>query len=147
MKYYRRLLRQCSFINLYPFCGDNTKSKDFTKTLDALANVDPKDAKRLTSGDKRNHKTIAANRIGIICGLKPQYIVTVCDIFDALKSRFQANDQDGICIKIGNNQTKQFNAFDLNDETKVVAFYHPSYTRIKYESLDNAKLGWKEKHS
>lgn len=138
---YKELLKRCAFINLYPFCGKKTKSENYSKTLGELYNAEPK-AVSLTQNDKGEYSKIVANRLEIIYGLKPHYIVTVCDIFDAFKDKHGAAQPNGLLYK-----DKHFEAIDMENGTKVLAFYHPSYTRIAYDYLKATKLGWEETRS
>jgi hypothetical protein len=139
LKYYKRMLKKCAFINLYPFSGDNKKSKNYTETLYALKDAEKKPEVLKREVDEEKYCKIAGNRLEIINELKPRYIVTACDIFDAFKDKLGTAPQKGLRYK-----DKQFNAIDMDNETKVLAFYHPSYTRIAYDSLMDAKLMWED---
>lgn len=144
LKYYKELLSKCAFINLYPFCGKEYKSENYVETLCALCDPEP-EAVPLIQEDKEEYRKIAANRLGIINGLHPRYIVTVCDIYEALKPlKCKTNPEEQPWIFY--NQ-KPFKSFEMESRTKVLAFYHPSYTRIKYEDLDSANISLEADHT
>ena len=137
---YRHALQKCAFINMYPFCGNATKSSCYDETVKLLNSANLQQARPLDAEtDVINYQDIANNRLALVFALKPRYIVTVDDIYNGLQKHKNGKELKGLYYNVF-----YMRAYKLENGTTVVRFYHPSYRRIKYEFLDKAVFCWEE---
>ena len=130
------LLRQCAYINLYPFSGEREQSKDYVDTLDMLMHFKYNDQKIETMKIAKDSpkENIISNRLKILESIGCNYIITTGDIFKALRSSGWLKDiEEGSGFKYKNNKTfDKARIFGV----EIYEFYHP----CAYINKDNIRL-------
>ncbi len=126
---YKQILKECAYINVYPFCGKSTKTDMCKEVINTLKSAE---ANKGDSIDCRsNAEAIANNRFRIIQDINCRYIVTVGDIFNAINHK-NATILKGIQYQY--RGSSEFGAFALSDNKTVVKFLHPCCW-ISYDKL------------
>ena len=146
-----RALKKCAFINLYPFSGASTvKGKNgvtengYLRTKDCINDY-------LVNGEITIEKSdlvieVAKSRIELISCSKDfgiRFIVTVSDLFWILSRNYHGDliDKNYLSVKTGKGSKARYRDFclaELDNGIKILEFWHPSYTRINYENLNEA---------
>lgn len=130
---FEKEIKNCAYINLYPFSGEGSKSKLYKNALKELQ--DKSINKEYQCQVVKDYKELIDNRLEVIkkCGCKN--VVTTSDIFYALKRYYEKDkgiekDFNGT-YKYKNDRV--FNSFKF-EGINYIEFYHPSYS-IDYDAL------------
>lgn len=133
------ILRECAFINLYPYDGKPRVDRKggFSKTCCALKSL-CKATDIMKSGYNRI-KVIAKKRMELLKHLSDtniRNIVTTADIFNYIANEDNNFSTMGIRKKNG----KQFRIGSLiyDERIKVYEYYHPSAGCVNYQLLNDA---------
>ena len=133
------ILKECAFINLYPYDGKPRVEKDcgFIQTLNEIRNPAGKTVKY---GKREIDITkLAANRIKLFKHLSDtniRHIITVADIFNCIAS----DDACDSAVRIHKKNGQQFRIGSLiyDNRISVYEYYHPSARCVNYKLLDDA---------
>ncbi len=136
------ILRECAFINLYPYDGKPRADRDggFFKTLKEIQSPSDKQQKyNRKDGKEINITEIADKRINLFRHLKDtniNTIVTVADIFNCISIEDESCATERIFKK--NGKPFRIGSLIYNDRIKVFEYYHPSARCVNYQLLDDA---------
>lgn len=126
---YSQVLRKCAYINAFPFYGKSSETDRCKAVIDALSSDGADKGGSIDCNS--DVKAIANNRNRIIKDINCRYIVTVGDIFNAIKPK-NATILKGIQYQY--RGSSEFGAFALSDNKTVVKFLHPCCW-ISYDKL------------
>ena len=128
-------LRNCAYINLYPFSGAGRKGERFELTNNELTLIksDCSFAEQLSAQDIKKYEKIALNRYCIMSRMICDYIITTPEIFIALVGGKKADaSPHDTGFKLGNGIS--FCAAEFKGKT-LLSYYHPRYTGVSYNNL------------
>lgn len=134
------LLRDCAYINLFPFSGKAKASSLYLELIGGFSKADTDYEKHQNTDAASSLKELAALRYLLLHQLTEngvKYIFTTREIFDALM-KLTDKKKTEIYLKYEGRYTKEFRSFDFINNSKVYEFYHPSATVISYKKLKSA---------
>ncbi len=123
-------LNRCAFINVFPFCGEKSASDQYKSVLNELSKARPLPYNGITK--KSDIKVIASNRRFLIDNIRGRFIITTCDIFEALIcNEKHVNLVNGFEYRFEYDNhilTRVYKATEYKGKV-LIACYHPSYQR------------------
>lgn len=136
------ILKECAFINLYPYDGKPRVDRNggFFKTLKEIQS--PSEQQQIyyrDDGKEINITEIASKRLNLFSHLKDTHIstiVTVTDIFNCISTKDNSCEIERIIKK--NGKAFRVGSLVYNDKIKVFEYYHPSARCVNYQLLDDA---------
>lgn len=150
------VLHRCAYMNLYPFSGKDKKSPKYIETLEFFSKLENIDVNKnfddLTI--KKETQTVAEHRSYVIqnvvnSGVKN--ILTTGDIYDEIMKMWKVPSKEQLKYvfryKYDENDKEfkkkwEFNVCYIGEskQTRLISFWHPSYTNINYQALEEIEI-------